>query len=730
MVGGKGRGEGSDEGAMEVDGAGGRMADVGDVGDRGNVGGGGDEGDKGDGGDVAMGGKSEDEAGAVRDDGAGGKNENAVGRLLRGEATAELEGVVRRVMGDMRHGERERGIGEGIGEERDGRALGGIQGKQSLLSALVHLATERSQLATDGAQQANEPGGAKADAVAAGVWEKEVGVLLGYYCAELTAAVVKCAMEGISPLSPNHTANNTSTSVTNITSSTAYPTTSKAHVTLAGRETSRSNTSSSIGGGGSRLVLLEGWLDAVLRGDGDLDGLLLLLQHWRQDALDGSAEREAGGDQGKGERLNDEERVGNAAAAAAAEAEVVEEEWGRRGDELRCAAELAAVVGSMAGTCCHHFSQLVEESTLFVASLANAPTSHPLSPTPPSATPLRLRPHGRAVRGVRTAASGAEGVRAGGGAERSMGRAGRSLLAENRALMSLLAPAPPAHRLFPPMLSAAPTPPPPHAPHCTPSHASPTSGELQWVVEGKPSASPHHATPAVLAPTPAQRISSTAPGAASPAASMRTPAATARVGGAAAAMDAGESVLQHSQRQQQQREVMVERVCVELRAVISLAATTMDGRRNTTARGQASSSAGAGADSGVALEDAALAAGVAEAAAAAEGRASGSAGIMCAALAAIADLPHELPLTSQQYLEATGIDSSAAPVTQHTAAPPSTTPATHSLLHALLLQHQQQPSEAAAGRAVPPWRGVLLTLVRRNIATLGPFARQLLLDEG
>ncbi|CAI5510329.1 unnamed protein product [Closterium sp. Naga37s-1] len=616
---------------------------------------------------------------------------------------------------------------------------------------------ELTRLAMDGAGQATQPGGstagagaaeegsaAGAAAAAAGVWGEEVGALLGDYCAELTAAVVKCCIEVID-----------------------------AHVALAGRETRGSNTSSSIGGGGSRLVLLEGWLDArvvechmgegqgflaaaasaaaaaggmhgvnarrvlgnrkaamsgtglmemtgrmgkmarlgapggstgvrfvegngdgmVSAGRGALAALQLMhvvvaavvppsfrwvpgdsermLQQGHLMALQRQEEERGGGGGGGGGGVKSEGVVGGEGGAgcnprlallhdvevaprlevpptaAAVAAAVVEEEWGRRGDELRCVAELAAVVGSMGGTCCHHFTQLVHESTHFVASLANAHASLPLSPAPPSANPLRRRSHshGRAARGVRTAAGG-EGVRAA-GAER-MGRAGRSLLEENRALMSLLAPAPPAHRLFPPMLSATPTPPPPPAPHCTPSHTSPTSGELHWVVEGKPSPSPLHATPAVLAPTPAQRIS-TATAAASPAASMRTPAATARVGGAAAY--AGDSLLQHSQ-QQQQREVMVERVCVELRAVISLAASTMDGQRNTTARGRGSSSAGAVEDSGVLSEDAALAASVAEAVAAAEGRASGSAGIMCAALAAIADLPHELPLTSQQYLEA------------------------------------------------------------------------------
>ncbi|CAI5993020.1 unnamed protein product, partial [Closterium sp. NIES-65] len=588
-----------------------------------------------------------------------------------------------------------------------------------------------TRLAMDGAGQATQPGGstagagagagagaaeegsaAGAAAAAAGVWGEEVGALLGDYCAELTAAVVKCCIEGVLPWSPEHTAS--STSATNNSSSNAYPTTTS-------RETRGSNTSSSIGGGGSRLVLLEGWLDAVLRGDGT--GLMEMTGRMGKMARLGAPGGSTGVRfvEGNGDGMVS---AGRGALAALQLMHVVvaavvppsfrwvpgdsermlqqghlmalqrqEEERGGGGGGGGGGVKSEGVVGGEGGAGCnprlallHDVEvaprlELVHESTHFVASLANAHASLPLSPAPPSANPLRRRSHshGRAARGVRTAAGG-EGVRAA-GAER-MGRAGRSLLEENRALsafwgawgnggnlrgesdwglerlggtggdwgngMSLLAPAPPAHRLFPPMLSATPTPPPPPAPHCTPSHTSPTSGELHWVVEGKPSPSPLHATPAVLAPTPARRIS-TATAAASPAASMRTPAATARVGGAAAY--AGDSLLQHSQ-QQQQREVMVERVCVELRAVISLAASTMDGQRNTTARGRGSSSAGAVEDSDVLSEDAALAASVAEAVAAAEGRASGSAGIMCAALAAIADLPHELPLTSQQYLEA------------------------------------------------------------------------------
>ncbi|CAI5994191.1 unnamed protein product, partial [Closterium sp. NIES-64] len=515
-----------------------------------------------------------------------------------------------------------------------------------------------TRLAMDGAGQATQPGGstagagagagaaeegsaAGAAAAAAGVWGEEVGALLGDYCAELTAAVVKCCIEVVECHMGEGQGFLAAAAAGGMHGVNARRVLGKRKAAMSGtglmEMTGRMGKMARLGapGGSTGVRFVEGNGDGMVSaGRGALAALQLMhvvvaavvppsfrwvpgdsermLQQGHLMALQ-RQEEERGGGGGGGGGVKSEGVVGGEGGAGCnprlallhdvevaprleallsllfqhfsmrlhalpsssssstssssavqsallraptAAAAVVEEEWGRRGDELRCVAELAAVVGSMGGTCCHHFTQLVHESTHFVASLANAHASLPLSPAPPSANPLRRRSHshGRAARGVRTAAGG-EGVRAA-GAER-MGRAGRSLLEENRALT--------------------------------------------------------------------------------------------RVGGAAAY--AGDSLLQHSQ-QQQQREVMVERVCVELRAVISLAASTMDGQRNTTARGRGSSSAGAVEDSDVLSEDAALAASVAEAVAAAEGRASGSAGIMCAALAAIADLPHELPLTSQQYLEA------------------------------------------------------------------------------
>ncbi|GJP40071.1 hypothetical protein CLOM_g24358 [Closterium sp. NIES-68] len=235
-----------------------------------------------------------------------------------------------------------------------------------------------------------------------------------------------------------------------------------------------------------------------------------------------------------------------------------------------------------------------------------------------------------------------------------MGRAARSLLAENRVLMSLLspAPAPAAHRLFPPLLSTAP---PPLIPPQPPSRAL-LSGELQWVVQGKPPPPrppSQHATPTTPAPSASHRTTSYRPtGSAAATAAVRgaTLGAVQPVSGPGGQYG-GQYGGQQQQQQQQQQEVMLERVCVELRAVISLASTAMeDTHRNAATRGSSSTS-GAGGDGGDKGSDAALAASVAEAVAVAEGRGSGSTAIMCTALAAVADLPHELPLTSQQYLE-------------------------------------------------------------------------------